>query len=531
MARRLIFAVIDGCGPEQLRRAIDQGRAPLLARAVREGAMHESIAAFPSVTPVCATALATGARQDGHRIPGMNWWDRSRGRYVEYGSSFTASRRLGIARQLADTVYNLNGRHLAPELPTVFEALDDRGVRTAGTTYLVYRGRYRHELATGTTINRAVAAVFRRPVMGPRELFYADLFASRDVPCHSQFGMPGQRDQHTGCAVAYIVEHDLVDFALMSLPDNDTHSHKQGPEAQVDTIAAADRQLTRVADAAGGIDRFFAEWALVVASDHGHARIDRVASVRSAFERFGIVGPTDPESGAGRRPSRAARRGAPEPRIAFCPNSRAAMVYVLDREERDALLPEVVDAARAADGVELVVWRDDAGGHIASGPDLPDAHLRFRPAGDAPPDEGWTTIRDERGGTWHVDGDLDLVGLRVVDGRASSASHPDPLARCWSALACATSGDVLLSAAPGVEFPDFGGVHHRGAGSHGSLRAEDSTGILVHCGVGRAVGEGPSDDDPRGNPALDPDAWSIADATPMIVRHFDMGRDADRESP
>ncbi|MGE4425110.1 MAG: alkaline phosphatase family protein [Solirubrobacteraceae bacterium] len=517
MARPLIFAVIDGCGPRQLRRAIDEGRAPLLARAVREGAMHESIAAFPSVTPVCATALATGARQDGHRIPGMNWWDRSRGRYVEYGSSFPASRRLGIARQLADTVYNLNGRHLAPELPTVFEALDDRGVRTAGTTFLVYRGRHRHELATGTTINRAVAAVFRRPVMGPRELFYADLFASRDVDCHSQFGMPGQRDQHSGCVVAHLVERDLVDFALLSLPDNDTHSHKQGPEAQIDTIAAADQQLRRVADAAGGIDRFFAEWALVVASDHGHALIERIASIRSAFEPFGIAGPIDPDA-TGRRTPRSSRRGGAAPRIAFCPNSRAAMVYVLDRDERDALLPDLVRAARGADGVELVIWRDDEGGHIASGPGAPDRRLRFRPAGsdEALPDEA--TLHDERGGVWHVHGDLDLVGLDVVDGVARSGSHPDPLGRCWSALSCATSGDVLMSAVAGAEFPDHGGVHHLGAGSHGSLRAEDSTGVLVHVGL--------EDEDPRGDADLDPAAWSIADATPMIVRHFDRDRAA-----
>ena len=46
--------------------------------------------------------------------------------------------------------------------------------------------------------------------------------------------MPGVRDQHAGCVGAYLVEHDLFDFLLLSLPDNDTHSHKHGPHAQVD---------------------------------------------------------------------------------------------------------------------------------------------------------------------------------------------------------------------------------------------------------------------------------------------------------
>ena len=55
------------------------------------------------------------------------------------------------------------------------------------------------------------------------------MFASRKTPCRSQLGLPGVRDQHSGCVAEYLVEHDLFDFLLLSLPDNDTHSHKYGP--------------------------------------------------------------------------------------------------------------------------------------------------------------------------------------------------------------------------------------------------------------------------------------------------------------
>jgi hypothetical protein len=496
--RRLVFAVVDGCSPPQLQRAIDEGRAPMLARAVEEGQLHESVAAFPSVTPVCATALATGVRQDRHRIPSINWWDRSRGRYVEYGSSFSASRRLGIARQLADVTYHLNGRHLAPEVPTVFESLDDAGVRTAGTTFLITRGRYRHAIARDRTMTKLAASVFRAPIMGPRELFFADLVATRDTPCRSRFGHPGMRDQHAGCVSAHLVQEDLVDFLLLSLPDNDTHSHKHGPEAQIDSIALADEELRRVIDAAGGPDRFFAEWALVVASDHGHTLVERAADPRPAFDPFGITGPKGP----GRKD-----------RIAYSPASRAAMVYVLDPLERPSLLPQLIDAGREAEGVELVIWREDDGSAvIASGSESAViGELRFRKAGEGA--GAWRTVRDQRGGTWEVAGDLDVVGATVEDGVLSSASHPDPLGRCWSALACVNSGDLLLSASAGVEFPDWGGVDHLGGGSHGSLRADDAVGILIHAGLH-------DQDDPRGRPELDPGAWSIEDATPLILRHF-----------
>ena len=132
----------------------------------------------------------------------MNWFHREEQRYVEYGSSFRAAQRFGIARQLTDTVYNMNRAHLSPSTPTVFETLDDADVRTAGTTYLMYRGRHRHEPQRDTALTRVASTLMRHPVMGPRELFYADIFASRRTGCRSGLGMPGVRDRHSGCVSA-----------------------------------------------------------------------------------------------------------------------------------------------------------------------------------------------------------------------------------------------------------------------------------------------------------------------------------------
>ena len=74
----------------------------------------------------------------------------------------------------------------------MFERLDDAGVRTAGTTYLMYRGRHRHEVANETALTRLATTVFRHAVYGPKEFFYADLFASRRTGCRSQLGLPGR---------------------------------------------------------------------------------------------------------------------------------------------------------------------------------------------------------------------------------------------------------------------------------------------------------------------------------------------------
>jgi hypothetical protein len=99
---------------------------------------------------------------------------------------------------------------------------------------------------------------------------------------------------------------------------------------------------------------------------------------------------------------------------------------------------------------------------------------------------------------------------RVRDGVLRTPAYPDALARTWAALTCETSGDVLLSAAPGWEFPDWGGVDHVGGGSHGSLHRSDSLGALAFCGVA------PPDGERRRR-------WSIADVAPMIRAHFGAG--------
>jgi hypothetical protein len=482
VAPKLVLAVIDGLKPAMLERAVATGRAPALQAVMERGTYVDACcAAFPSVTPVCAASIATGTRQDRHHIPSMNWYSREERRYVEYGSSFSAARRFGVVQQLTDTVYNMNLEHLPADVPTVFESLDDAGVRTAGTTYLMYRGRHQHEVSRETALTRLAAAVMRRTVMGPKELFYADIFASRETGCRSQLGLPGVRDQHAGCVGSYLVEHDLFDFLLLSLPDNDTHSHRNGPHAQVTSIAAADRQLERLFHAGGGTDAFLDEHAVVVMADHSHAAVERRSELAVALDELELLAP----SGA----------GGDEAEIALCPAQRSAMVYALVPEGREAIVPRVVAAGRELEGVDLVMWRPAPREGAIAGEA---GELRFAPGGD---------LRDPRGARWSVDGPLEVLDARVRDGVLVSDAYPDALARVWAALSCPTSGDVLLSAAPGYEFPDWGDVDHVGGGSHGSLHRSDSLGALLFCGL----------DVP---PERSGGGWSIGDVAPMVRQHF-----------
>jgi hypothetical protein len=484
--KKLVLVVIDSLKPEMLDRAIAEGRAPALAELVRRGTyVRDCVSAFPSVTPVASASIATGLGPDQHRIPSMNWYHRGEERYIEYGSSFQATRAFGIVRSLYDTVYNMNLAHLTQNHRTVFECLEDAGLRAACTTYLIYRGRTRHDPeADGVYSRLARAAQFRHPTWGPTELFYADLFASRRTDCRSTLGMPGQRDQHTGCVCAHMVENDLADFILCSLPDNDTYSHRRGPFAQVTSIAVADRALERVMHVAGGPAAFLEDHAVIVMSDHSQTAVERSLDVMEVLRAdWRVLEAEDP---------------APEEaQLAVSPTARYGMVYALDEAERDRVAPEVMDRLTGVEGIDVLARldRDEAVVRSDRG------ELRFAPGGE---------LVDGRSGAWSLEGDLATLGLQAEEGLVHSDDYPLALDRLWSALTCPDAGDVLISAAPGWELVDWGGAAHIGGGSHGSLHRGDSLGALILCGT----------ESPRAEEA--PGQWTLRDVAPLMLDHFSL---------
>jgi hypothetical protein len=305
-------------------------------------------------------------------------------------------------------------------------------------------------------------------VYGARELFYADLFDSRNTGCTSALGMPGQRDRHTGCVGAYLVEHDLFDFLLFSLPDNDTHSHKAGPEGQVVSIAEADKALERIVHVSGGMDAFLDDHAVIVMSDHSQTKVEEPLNLAGAFADARVLTPSDP---------------APtEAELAVCPAARSAMVYALDEARRDELVAAAVATLSGMDGIDLIAWRRDSEAVVESAR----GELRFAPGGE---------LRDRRGRAWRVEGESEVLDFET---------YPDALNRLWSALQCPHAGDVLVSADPGFEFVDWGGADHVGGGSHGSLHRDDSEGVLLVGGL----------DVPE------QEEWALTDVAPLVLRHF-----------
>jgi Type I phosphodiesterase / nucleotide pyrophosphatase len=503
-SRKLVLCVVDSLRTETLERAAADGTAPAFAALIERGTLiRDCVSAFPSVTPVCTSSITTGHGPAGHWISGMNTYHRAERRYVEYGSSFEATRAFGLFRSLYDTVYNMNMAHLSDEVETVFETLGDRGVRTACTPFLIYRGRTRHEMGLEGLLRRvALAATFRHATWGPDELFYGELYTSRRVPCKPTLARPGTRDEYSACCGRELVENDLYDFLLYSLPDNDYHSHKFGPEAQSESIVHADAAFAELVDAGGGLDRFLGRNAVILVADHAQTEVTRdlpLASLLGADWRVLQPNESDPSTAE----------------LAVCPSSRAGAVYVLaDGRHGRRLHAAVRTRLRELDGVDLTCWLELDGEPVlrgdADGPPPPGCEgaveragsvLRFRPGAEA---------RDRRGEGWALDGDREVLAGTISGGVFDSERYPNALARLWSALCAPHAGEILISLDDGYELVDWGGVTHCPGGSHGSLAAGDSLGPLVLCGLE------PGPEDRR-------EQWTIADVAGLVRRHFGAG--------
>ena len=284
---------------------------------------------------------------------------------------------------------------------------------------------------------------FLNDVLGPERFFFYNLFESdrTGAPLSWRNRAGGSVDAYATAAARWLVTRDGFDFLLFYLSDYDFASHASGPDSAHDVLARCDEAVGSLAEAAGGVEGLLERYALVVMSDHGQTPVTEVCDLRD--------------------------RLAGQEGVLVTAANRAGMAYLLDgcRLEVDAL-------ARLCDGdpaVEVAFYREAHEGVARR----EGAELRFS---------------------------LEPGGFRT-SGDTSVLDHPDGLRRAWTALQCPNAGELLLSAAPGWEFVDFGGSHHLGGGSHGSLATADSEVPLLVAG-------------------LDELPTRVVDVAPLVLRHF-----------
>ena len=392
----------------------------------------------------------------------MNWYHRGERRYVEYGSSLP-----GLARVRGRPLAHRHGLQHEPrrtcsrDAPTVFEHARRRR-----------RAHRRHDLpdlprpppprarpARRALTRAGQAAQFRHAGLRARASSSTPTCSPRARRgCRSQLGLPGAarpalrlrrrlprraRPVRLPAALAARQRHPLAPARART--------------RQVDLDRRGrPRSSSGSCTPAGGADAFLDEHAVIVMADHSqtHGRGARSTSPT----RFAEL------ARAGARPT----RPRPRPSSRSARRSARAMVYALDPSApRRAGAAASCATLRGARGRRPALWRAGDAARRAIVGAARRAALRARAA----------TCATRAARRWGVDGELGALELARADGVLRSRRLPGRARpRSGRRSTCPTSGDVLLSAAPGYEFVDWGGADHVGGGSHGSLHRGDSRG-------------------------------------------------------
>ena len=280
----IVFLEIDGLAHDVLRRAVQDGNAPTMARWLREGT-HRLVGwetDWSSQTGASQTGLLQGSNEN---IPAFRWWDKSRGRAV---SSSSVKDVEAIEKELS------NGRGLlfanGASRSNMYSGDAPHSLLTVSTVRNPRRGRlgedYYAYFASPYGLARTLSLVVADVVS---ELFSARQQRRRDVlpRVHRDFKYSliraamtvVQRDLLVSAVVGDICHGRPVVYATFSGYDEVAHHSGIERSDALAVLREIDRQLGRLERALADAPR---PYHLVVLSDHGQSQGE------TFLQRYGV---------------------------------------------------------------------------------------------------------------------------------------------------------------------------------------------------------------------------------------------------
>jgi predicted AlkP superfamily pyrophosphatase or phosphodiesterase len=262
---KLLVVSIDGLDWRYLRDADAMGLAiPNLRRLMTQGEVAQGvIGVWPTVTWPSHTSIITGRRPDEHGILGNQ-------RPKSEGSDY----------------------YWSPDLlhaPTLWACAGQRGLTTAAVTWPV---------TTGASITYDLPEYFHRRNGGSMDL---ESIASKATPglvaaitkAYPSFPQQWMDDRTRTLATLYLVKGPKPDLVLVHLVDLDSEEHDQGP-FETNAKAILERTDELIGEMAAALP---ADYDLVITSDHGFERLDRVAELKVMAKAAGVGGDLRPMGG------------------------------------------------------------------------------------------------------------------------------------------------------------------------------------------------------------------------------------------
>lgn len=455
--KKLILLVVDSFHPHALKRSLERKMVPALEYIIKRGYFTDRcVSVFPTMTPTCASSIATGALPSQHEIPGFVWYSRREKRMVNYGMTLWAVLKLGVRRVVQDLLFNLNHCQLSHKVKTIYESLEQGGFSTGAVNPYIFRAGSKHE--TKIPLSLSIASFFKLggPVWGPESLFLGQILPppglkGMQLAKWHFFRKYGVNDYYSGSVTEWLISGGKQpDLLSVYLPDTDGFAHHHDPSHTELSLARVDRQLQKIMNCFGSWPEALERNMFIITGDHSQSLVqnnrEHMVNLTEIFNGFSLV-KLDEQDGDGD--------------IAVCINERMCHIYFLNQS--GPLTGEVLKAAIGAPGIDQIAWRENGWYKVVRGGMTEE--VLYRPGGE---------YTDEYGQGWDIRGEPGVLDITLSRGSLAYGDYPDALNRLKGFLDCAQAGDMVLTARPGYEFTDEYSPSHQGCGSHGSLFWEDS---------------------------------------------------------
>jgi predicted AlkP superfamily pyrophosphatase or phosphodiesterase len=464
-SKKIIFLMIDSLMAQAIDQGIKQKELPTLQYLIEHGQYYKNmVSSFPTMSVTIDSSLLTGAYPNEHHVPGLIWYSSDEKKVINYGTGSMEVFRHGVDQTLVDALINLNGKHLNPKLPTIYEDLANHGLKAGSINGLIYRGTIDHMLSIPAWIQGPTSLPKEIPVKGPDFLALGSLSNPLENTKNLPDGLTrrmGLNNQYSIEAVKYLIHaNKLPDFLYVYLPDLDKKIHKKGPP-DLNGVKEVDQQLQSLLQTFGSPEEALNRAIFIIAGDSGMTRIlpaeeNPVIDLPSLFKDYKVLRPGENVTN--------------ETEIVLAVNETMAYVYKLNT---DKSLRDIAHLLTADPRIDFVSWKEKEWIHAVQGKTAKE--LKFKPNGK---------MSDSYQQKWTVEQDLEVLDLKVniSNQTLDYGQYPDVLQRLSGALHSHQGEFLVVTAKQGYELADRSSPTHKGGG-HGSLSQEESLIPLIICGT------------------------------------------------
>src|SRR5690625_723320 len=457
----IIMLNIDSLMPHALEYITQSGKAPGLQFLMEKGHyISDMVSSFPTMSVTIDSSILTGTYADGHRIPSLHWFDTNKRQFINYGTGFRETFRIGLKKTVYNMLHQLNDRHMNPDVTTIYEDLAKQGLSSASINSFVYRGHNISYLKIPRLLRTVSPFQDGRWKVNVPSIFSLGVF-SKIRP----FGLPTQvtagNYKYVARELRYLIRRKkLPNFTFCIFQDMDLRLHFKGP---LDTkkIQSFDKEIQKVLHMYPTWENAIQENIWMIIGDNGHSatgkrRKDVIVDLRKLLHQYKIA-----------RIQRSVRE---KDELAICVNQRMAYVYVLSDQLQ---LSTVSKALKADRRIDLIAWRENGKVIVESGSKK--GRLTFSPLGN---------YKDIYHQSWDIQGDFPLLDLKMVtDELINYGDYPDALARLYGALHSHDGRFIVVTVKPGCEFKAQLTPTHLSGGAHGSLHRQESLVPLIVAGT------------------------------------------------